>query len=119
MTDKTTQPSKTDPDSTLHGRLLTYCLWCVLVFVLWFTPFAYPVRLFTTLIHELGHMVAAEISGGTWLDIGVDAYANGHVLSYGGSAALIAPAGYIGTALFAIILFWCSTTPANTSSKHF
>ncbi len=99
---------------TWQATFLKYLLWCIPVFVLWQTPFIHPLRLFTTLVHELGHLVAAEMTGGTWVDIAVDEYANGHILAHGGIPAFIAPAGYLGTALFAIFLFWCSTTPHNT-----
>ena len=61
---------------------------------------AYPMRLFTTLIHEGGHVVATIISGGSVQKLDVFQNGSGVTISSGGIPLLIYPAGYIGSALF-------------------
>ena len=65
----------------------------------------YPVRLFVTFVHEAGHVLAGLISGGTVEGFTVSPNGTGQALVGGGNIALIAPAGYLGTALFGTVLF--------------
>lgn len=80
------------------------------VLLLWYTPLAYAIRLFATLTHELGHVLATVLTGGQFLRIRVTAHASGWVQRDGGANWLISPAGYIMTAVTgALLLFCCST----------
>lgn len=64
----------------------------------------YPFRLLLTMVHELGHGLAALVTGGkfNWFVI----YPNGSGLTQtaGGWRFVIIPAGYLGVALFGAIL---------------
>jgi hypothetical protein len=83
--------------------------------VLWqfqpLTPIVYPLRLFVTFIHELGHGVAAEVTGGEFLKFEVDSSGAGVAFTRGGMRPAIISAGYVGTAIFgAVLLFVTNRT---------
>lgn len=59
-----------------------------------------PLRLFVTMIHELGHGLAAIGTGGTFLHFEVGRHGAGLAYTRGGSPFVILQAGYLGTALF-------------------
>jgi len=59
-----------------------------------------PLRLFVTMIHELGHGLAAILTGGSFLHFEVGRYGAGLAYTRGGSPFAILQAGYLGTALF-------------------
>lgn len=65
----------------------------------------YPVRLFVTFVHEAGHALAGLISGGQVEGFTVSPDGSGLARISGGNIALIAPAGYLGAALFGAALF--------------
>lgn len=70
----------------------------------WLGPLAYPLRLLTTLVHELGHGLAALITGGAFLRFVVFPDGSGLAYTAGGLRWLIIPAGYVGAALFGAAL---------------
>jgi hypothetical protein len=61
---------------------------------------AYPFRLFVTMIHELGHGLAAVLTGGSFVRFEVTRRGAGLAWTSGGSRFLVIQAGYLGTALF-------------------
>jgi xanthosine utilization system XapX-like protein len=65
---------------------------------------AYPFRLFVTMIHELGHGLAAVLTGGSFLRFEVSPRGAGLAYTSGGSRFIIIQAGYLGTALFGAAL---------------
>lgn len=60
----------------------------------------YPFRLLLTMVHELGHGLAALLTGGRFIRFVV--FPNGAGLAYtaGGWSLVVIPAGYLGVALF-------------------
>lgn len=60
----------------------------------------YPFRLLMTIVHELGHGLAAVLTGGEFIRFVV--YPNGAGLAFtqGGWRFVVIPAGYLGVALF-------------------
>lgn len=60
----------------------------------------YPFRLLLTIVHELGHGLAALMTGGNFIRFVI--FPNGAGLAYtaGGWRWLVIPAGYLGVALF-------------------
>jgi hypothetical protein len=64
----------------------------------------YPLRLLITTVHELGHGLAAILTGGHFVRFVV--YSDGSGLAYtaGGWRFVVIPAGYLGAALFGAIL---------------
>lgn len=63
-----------------------------------------PLKLYTTAIHEGWHAIVTIITGGSINEISLLKDGSGHVLSQGGIFLLIAPAGYIGSAITGGIL---------------
>ncbi len=59
-----------------------------------------PFRLFVTMIHELGHGLAAELTGGEFLGFAVTRRGAGVAYTRGGMPVVVIQAGYLGTALF-------------------
>ncbi len=70
---------------------------------------AYPVRLFVTFVHEAGHSVAALLSGGHVIGFSVSPDGSGLATVGAGNPALVAPAGYLGAALFGSLLFFLTS----------
>ncbi len=60
----------------------------------------YPLRLFVTMIHELGHGVAAIVTGGEFIEFQVMSRGAGMAYTRGGMRFIVIQAGYLGTALF-------------------
>ena len=75
-----------------------------LTLALWFIPLAgvvtYPIRLFVTYIHEIGHALAALATFGGVNRVGVDWNGSGVTFTRGGWGILISTAGYVTTTLY-------------------
>jgi hypothetical protein len=67
---------------------------------------AYVFHLFGTLVHEIGHSVAALLTGGQAHGFVVNASSGGYAMTSGGNWAIILPAGYVGSAIFGSIFFY-------------
>ncbi|MEW5959755.1 MAG: M50 family metallopeptidase [Chloroflexota bacterium] len=66
----------------------------------WLSWLNYPFRMLLTIVHELGHGLAALLTGGSFLRFVI--FPNGAGLAYtaGGWRLVVIPAGYLGVALF-------------------
>ncbi len=73
----------------------------------------YPFRLFVTMIHELGHGVAAVLTGGHFIEFAVTKHGAGITYTSGGSRFVIIQAGYLGTALFGAVLLYLTHRTAR------
>ena len=64
----------------------------------------YPIRLLLTMVHELGHGLAALVTGGEFIRFVI--FPNGAGLAYtaGGWRFVVIPAGYLGVAIFGAVL---------------
>ena len=69
----------------------------------------YHLRLLVTFIHEVGHSLAALVTGGHVDSFSVLPDGSGYAKTAGGYRALIIPAGYLGAALFGSTLFLVSS----------
>ncbi|MCB0211488.1 MAG: M50 family metallopeptidase [Anaerolineae bacterium] len=76
----------------------------VLAVIPWLEPLNYSFRLLITLVHELGHGLAALLTGGTFIRFVVFSDGSGLAYTAGGWRFLVIPAGYLGVALFGAIL---------------
>lgn len=65
----------------------------------------YPFRLLITIVHELGHGLAAILTGGQFSHFVIAPDGSGLAYTGGGWRLVIIPAGYLGVAIFAAILF--------------
>jgi peptidase M50B-like protein len=82
----------------------------IAVYVLWNIPMLgiilYPLRLFTTYVHEAGHTFAALATGSDSAFFLISFDGSGLTSRTGGINWLIGPAGYLGAALFGSLLFY-------------
>lgn len=77
---------------------------------LWFKP----MRVLVVLFHELGHALAAVLTGGVIEEIHVGMDEGGHCVTRGGNRFLILSSGYLGSlAIGATILLLASRTKAS------
>src|SRR4030095_7411447 len=80
----------------------------LLTLVLWFIPFAglitYPIRLFVTYIHEIGHALAALATFGAVNRVALDWSGSGVTFTRGGWGFVISSAGYLSTTLYGAAL---------------
>jgi peptidase M50B-like protein len=76
----------------------------LLTLALWFIPFAgvitYPIRLFVTFIHEIGHALAALATFGGVNRVALEWNGSGVTVTQGGLGLLISSAGYLTTTLY-------------------
>lgn len=82
----------------------------LIAFILWqYEPVSflvYPLRLFVTFIHELGHGLASLLTGGQFVRFELKSSGAGLAYSIGGVRSIVISAGYVGTALFGALLLY-------------
>jgi hypothetical protein len=81
-------------------RLVLPLLLGAVFVVLFDSPFVYPFRLFVVFLHEVSHGVAAILTGGRIVSIGLGADEGGVCVTRGGWPFLILNAGYLGSLLW-------------------
>ncbi len=64
----------------------------------------YPFRLLITIVHELGHGLAALLTGGAFLRFEISPNGSGLAYTAGGWRLIVIPAGYLGVAVFGAAL---------------
>jgi hypothetical protein len=72
----------------------------LLAVVLWDTFVVYPFRVFVVFLHEISHGIAALLTGGCIVAIGLTFDEGGVCLTRGGSRFLVLNAGYLGSLLW-------------------
>ncbi|MCB1057608.1 MAG: M50 family metallopeptidase [Acidobacteria bacterium] len=91
--------------------LLAIATAAVLAWVPWLRLVGFPFRMLATLVHELGHGLAALLTGGEFLRFVIRGDGSGVALTAGGWRAVVIPAGYLGVALFASALVLLGARP--------
>jgi hypothetical protein len=81
----------------------------VLALVLWDTFIVYPFRLFVVFLHEISHGLAAVLTGGRIVSIGLSFDEGGVCLTRGGSRFLVLNAGYLGSLLWGALFLVLGT----------
>jgi len=66
----------------------------------WDWAFIYPIKVFVVLLHEVGHGIAAILTGGEIARIEVTSNLGGVCWSRGGWMVAVLPAGYLGSMAF-------------------
>ena len=79
------------------GLIAGLSAWLVLVWLLWWSPVIYPLKLFVVLLHEISHGAMAVATGGWIQRIVVTPDQGGLCYCPGGSAFLTLSAGYLGS----------------------
>ena len=94
-------------------QLLLLLLATAITLVLYFIPFAdylvYPIRLFTTFVHESGHALVAVLTGGSVQSLTIATDGSGEVYSASSSTigeVLTSSAGYLGTMAFGVLMLY-------------
>jgi hypothetical protein len=76
----------------------------VLALAFWDTALLYPLKAFVVLLHELGHGLAAVLTGGRIERIDLSPNLGGVCWSRGGWRLLVLPAGYLGSMGFGALI---------------
>lgn len=93
-------PPAEKPSSSSLVFLVVAAILVAVVGALPFGSYAlYPFSLFTTLLHESSHALAAVLTGGSVDSLAISPNLSGVTMISGGSEPAIAPAGYLGAAL--------------------
>jgi hypothetical protein len=92
------------PQQTLTLIGLAGLTTLLIAFVPWLGWLGYPFRLLLTMVHELGHGLAALMTGGEFIRFVISADGSGLATTAGGWRWVIIPAGYVGVALFGATL---------------
>ena len=95
--------------------LLGIAAYYAALWLLWWTPVVFPLRLFVVLLHEISHALAAVITGGTIERILLHANEGGATYTRGGNAFLIMSAGYLGSLLWGLVLIELAGTRAQVA----
>ncbi len=90
------------------GRPGLLAVLALAVVVAWGTPLVYPLKVFTVLLHELGHGAAAVLTGGSIERIELSGDLGGACWSRGGFRPLVLAAGYLGSMLFGGLILLAS-----------
>lgn len=94
--------------SELKALLILSVLF-VAVWLLWDTPIVYPIKIFVVFLHELGHALAALLTGGQVISIQIFPDEGGLTTTRGGWPFVILSAGYVGSLLFGGVLLYLSS----------
>jgi len=82
----------------------------------WNSPVVYPIKVFTTVLHESGHVLAALLTGGSISDVdgsdpdnpssfSISSDMSGFCKISGGMRCLVIPAGYVGSIVLGLLIF--------------
>ncbi|MBN2799060.1 MAG: M50 family metallopeptidase [Deltaproteobacteria bacterium] len=83
----------------------------VLMLLFWHHRWLLPVKMFVVLAHELGHALAALLTGGSVLEVSFGTDQGGWARTQGGNAFIILNAGYLGSTLTGLALLRLGRTP--------
>jgi len=78
------------------------------VFVLWLVPIPNPVKLLAVTFHEFSHALAGMLTGASVFGFAIAPGGSGVTLGVGGSRLVILLAGYIGSCLWGVWLYYVS-----------
>jgi len=93
----------------LAGIIIMLFFWDLILF--------YPLKLLTVLIHEISHGIAAQMTGGKISEIALSKNIGGYCITIGGNQIIIFLAGYFGSILTGLLIFYFSEKPKL--SKYF
>jgi hypothetical protein len=86
------------------GFVVGVTAWLVVVWLLWWSPVIYPLKLFVVLLHEVSHAMMAVATGGRVERIVITADQGGMCYCPGGNAFLTLSAGYLGSLLWGALI---------------
>jgi hypothetical protein len=86
----------------------------IAVWIGWDTPLVYPIKIFVVFLHELGHALAALLTGGQVVSIQIFPDEGGLTATRGGWPLVILSAGYVGSLLLGGVLLYLSSRRIRT-----
>jgi len=102
------QPSPLTPVGEQLVVLYVIAVYMVIIFAVWNVPgvrnLINPLKLFTIGWHELCHIAAAIMTGGTILKVTIDPSLGGATIVQGGNPTITLASGYIGSTLMGGLL---------------
>lgn len=78
----------------------------VIALAVWPLPVINPIKLMVVLFHELSHIAAAYLTGGVVIGMAIDPGGAGVTLGIDGVPEVIVAAGYVGSLLAGLLLYW-------------
>jgi hypothetical protein len=95
-------------------RLVLPLLIGVAALLLWNTVVAYPFRVFVVLLHEISHGLAAVLTGGRIVSIGLSVNEGGVCVTQGGWRFVVLSAGYLGSLLWGALFLLLGGNPRRS-----
>jgi len=77
--------------------LAGFTVYFAVLWLLWETPFVYPLKVFVVFLHEISHGIAAVATGGSIQQITLSPRLGGACYCPGGNAFITLSAGYLGS----------------------
>jgi hypothetical protein len=98
-----------DAESSMASSMKTGSPWLLLLTFLvgwwwWDTPWLFPLRMLVVAAHEASHALAAVVTGGQVVEVGLDWREGGHTLTRGGWRLGVLNAGYLGSLAWGVLL---------------
>jgi peptidase M50B-like protein len=90
--------------------IYTTLLILLAVFFLWNTLVTYPLKILVVFFHESSHGIATILTGGKILAFELVPQAGGHVVSAGGNRFVTLTAGYLGSLLWGVAIFYIAVS---------
>jgi hypothetical protein len=87
-------------------ELIVIVILTIFSIVLWNTIVIYPIKLFTVLLHEISHGIAAILTGGKIVVLEINQDLSGQCTIDGGYHLIIASSGYIGSLIFGLLFIY-------------
>jgi|TARA_B110000438_G_C15782108_1_gene636754 hypothetical protein len=92
---------------TKNKKDILYLVFILLaIFFLWNTLALYPLQILVVFFHESSHALAAILTGGEVMEMEISYMQGGHVLSRGGSRFITLSAGYLGSLIWGLIIYF-------------
>lgn len=97
----------------IDARLVLTLVFAVLLVVFWDSAWLWPLKVLVVAFHELSHALAAWLTGGEVVAIGLSPDQGGVTLTRGGSPFVILNAGYLGSLLWGAALLAAARRPRS------
>lgn len=78
----------------------------IFTFFFWNSPVLYPIKIFSVLMHEISHGLAAIFTGGYVVQLNLSEYLGGSLVSGDGNQIVIASAGYLGSLVWGSLIYY-------------
>lgn len=105
MSEIQTETPQSQAKSRQVTRLITFAV-ILAITIGWHSSWLYPLKMLTVFFHELSHALMTIATGGKVVSFELDPRQGGLVMSAGGNRFWTLTAGYLGSLLWGVVLFW-------------